>query len=371
MLEINKTHIGDTVETMKLIDDRSIQLILTSPPYRAGMRKDRNKYPDAKDVVKDNESEEEYVDTMIKVFKQYERILKDDGTIAFNLSYNTFGPSLPYKVISEIFNKTGLTISDTAYWKKSSCVPVNGHSTALTRIVEPVYIFVKKEFLNKTKSNKLVRSVSNTGQKFYIPYYNYIETKNNDGKVEGHDATYSVDFACYFIDLYSEVGDLVLDNFMGTGTTGVACKELRRNYIGIDLIDKYVEYSENRIKNYVPENDLYVTLKDEDSIESVPIYHKNLPKVGEDFIINNRLKKIVSVKKINGSFVIELVKNIITQDVIEKNAEYYAYYHKWLYSRKISDDEKEYLSDDLSNFLRYVKNCKKHKTIWENIKSMG
>ena len=91
-LETNNIYCGDTVEEMKKIDDKSIQLILTSPPYLASIRKDNHKYPGAKDQIKDNQSIKDYLDWMIKIFKQYERILKDDGVIAFNFSYTTFNP---------------------------------------------------------------------------------------------------------------------------------------------------------------------------------------------------------------------------------------------------------------------------------------
>lgn len=299
MLELNKIHIGDTIETMKLIDDKSIQAIVTSPPYRASVRKDNHKYPDAKDLVNDDQSEEEYIEWMVNIFEEYERILKDDGTIAFNISYTTFAPSLPYMVIGEIFNKTDFMISDTLSWKKNSCVPLSGHPTAMTRIVEPVFIFVKREFFNKTKGNKVVKSISDTGQKYFTSYYNFLEAKNNDGKVKGHDATYSTDFASYFINLYSSVGDLVLDNFMGTGTTGVACKDLERDYIGIDLVDKYARYAQNRIDNHTTEFKINVELMDVDSneIKTIDIYHKNLPIVGENFLFDEVLKKVTAMKR--------------------------------------------------------------------------
>ena len=75
-LGINEIHCGDTCETMGKLKDGSIDLILTSPPYLASIRKDNHKYPGAKDKIKDNQSVEEYLDWMSDVFKQYERVLK-------------------------------------------------------------------------------------------------------------------------------------------------------------------------------------------------------------------------------------------------------------------------------------------------------
>ena len=198
-LTTNQIYCGDTVETMKKLSKNSIDLILTSPPYLASIRKDNHKYPGAKDQVKDNQSVEDYLEWMIENFKEYERILKDDGVIAFNFSYTTFNPSLPYDLINKVFENTGLRIYDTIAWKKKSAMPVTGHPNRLTRIVEMVYIFAKTP---KFTANKKVSSISRTGQKYYNNYYNFLEAKNNDGKVEGHEATFSTEFAAFFIDLY-------------------------------------------------------------------------------------------------------------------------------------------------------------------------
>lgn len=246
----NEIYCGDTVETMKLINDKSIRLILTSPPYLASIRKDNHKYPGAKDIIKDNQPVKEYLSWLVEVFKEYERILTDDGVIVFNYSYTTFNPSLPYILINEVFENTGLEIYDTASWKKKSCVPISGHPNRLTRIVEMVYIFAKTPNFN---ANKKVVTISKTGQRYYKTYFNFIEAKNNDGKVEGHEATFSSEFAKFFIDLYSEPNDIVLDNFSGTGTTPYASYKMGRQFIGIDLVEDYCDYAKDRMKKLYEE----------------------------------------------------------------------------------------------------------------------
>jgi len=252
MLEINKIYCGDTIEYMKKIDDRIIQLIVTSPPYSRGQRTDglNNIYEKADTTYKDNLPDEKYIEWMTEVFKEYERILVDTGVVAFNMSYTKYSPSLPYFVIHSIFKNTNFLIADTIAWEKSSAIPISGHPNRLTRKAEFVYIFVKKEHLNDFDANKEVSTVAKTGQKFYKTYYNILKAKNNDGKVEGHGATYSSDFAKFFIDLYSFPGSTVLDNFMGTGTTGLASRMLDRNYIGIELSKNYCEIAEKRIKDF-------------------------------------------------------------------------------------------------------------------------
>lgn len=249
-LETNKIYCGDTVETMNKINEQTIDLILTSPPYLASIRQDNHKYPGAKDQVKDNQSVDEYLEWIVENFKQYERILKKDGVIVFNFSYTTFNPSLPYFLINEVFKNTDFRVYDTFAWKKKSAMPVSGHPNRVTRIVEMVYIFAKTPYF---KANKTVSSVSRTGQKYYNNYYNFIEARNNDGKVEGHEATFSTDFASFFIDLYSKEDEVVLDNFSGTGTTPYAASKMNRQYIGIDLVEKFCDYARNRISKIYKE----------------------------------------------------------------------------------------------------------------------
>jgi len=250
-LMTNRIYCGDTVETMGKINEESIDMILTSPPYLASIRADNHKYPGAKDQIKDNQSVDDYLKWIVENFKQYERILKKDGVLVFNFSYTTFNPSLPYFLINEVFKNTDFRIYDTFAWKKKSAMPVSGHPNRVTRIVEMVYIFAKTPYF---KANKTVSSVSRTGQKYYNNYYNFIEARNNDGKVEGHEATFSTELASFFIDLYSKENDVVLDNFSGTGTTPYASSKMNRQYIGIDLVEKFCEYARNRIAKLYKED---------------------------------------------------------------------------------------------------------------------
>lgn len=248
MLEINKIHKGDCLNLMRKIDDNSIQLVLTSPPYNASFRKDNNKYPGG--TYEDNLSDEEYIKWSINIFKEYQRILKPTGVIAYNMSYTKYSPSLPFILISKIIEETNLIVVDTIAWKKKHVMPMGGQPNRLTRICEFVYIFVNKDHVDDFDCNKIVTKISKTGQKFFKQYYNFLETKNNDGSVEIHKATYSSDFAKYFIDLYSFKGSLVLDNFMGTGTTAISCIDLDRDWIGMEMCKEYVDYANQRISNH-------------------------------------------------------------------------------------------------------------------------
>lgn len=250
MLEINKNHLGDSIQLMKKMDPKSIQMVITSPPYNASIRKDNHKYPGQAESYGDDLTDEQYIAWSLNIFKEFERILKDTGVICYNMSYTTFSPSLPYLVIAEILKHTDFMIADTCVWKKKCAMPLSGHPNRLTRICEFVYIFCKKDYIDKFDANKIVTSLSNTGQKYFKTYWNHLETKNNDEVVDIHKATYSSDFCKYFIDLYSFPDSLVLDPFMGTGTSAIACIDLGRNWIGFDMFKDYIDHADNRIKEH-------------------------------------------------------------------------------------------------------------------------
>ena len=250
MLKVNNIYNGDTIDYMKKIDDKSIQLILTSPPYNASWRKDNHRYKNT--GFSDNMSEEEYIEWSVDIFNEYSRILKDTGVVVYNLSYTIKSAHLPTYVVAEIMKQTDFILVDIVSWKKNSVIPLPMSPNRLTRIVELVYIFAKKDKVINFECNKRLAKKSIKGQQYYDVYFNYIETRNNDGgtKKSKHNATFSVDFTKFFIDLYSFENSIVLDNFIGTGTTAIGCLELNRKYIGIDRYSGYCDYAIKRINNY-------------------------------------------------------------------------------------------------------------------------
>lgn len=248
-LEINKFHLMKGEEGMLKMKPNSADLIFTSPPYNMTKRTDgyNNRYEEYDDF----KEEQEYIDWMVEIFNCYDKVLKQEGVVAFNLSYSNLNPSLPYKVINEILQKTNFEIADTVVWEKNQAIPNTSSKYRLTRICEFVYIFVKKGELNNHFINKEVSSViEKTGQKMYKNYFNKIKAANNDGSVEFHKATFSTELADYFITLYSPENGIVVDNFMGTGTTAVSAFKNGRNFVGFEITEKYVNYSEERFKNF-------------------------------------------------------------------------------------------------------------------------
>lgn len=237
---------GDCLEKMKDIPDESVDMILCDLPYGTTACK---------------------WDTIIPfepLWKQYKRIIKDNGAIVLTASQ----PFTSALVMSNI-----KMFKYPIYWIKDK--PSNflmGKKQPL-RYVEECLIFSKgitlynpqmqpREEKDKRK-NKLTSSLlknENIGinEKIY-KYQDRLKSGLNDyiyprnyqkfnNRTQGlHPTQKPVALFEYLIKTYTNEGDLVLDNCMGSGTTGVACKNLNRNFIGIELDPEYFKIAEKRI----------------------------------------------------------------------------------------------------------------------------
>lgn len=240
---INQLFNENNVETMAKMPNSFIDGIITSPPYNiTTKRKDvyyNNGYSDS-----DNLTEEEYLEVRTNEFKDFSRIIKEDGVICYNISYHNENPVLPTLLVSKIHNETDLTVADIITWKKSTAIPFQTSPTKLSRITELVYVIVKKDKLHSFKTNKEVSKINEkTGQKFYKNYTNLIESKNNDGIKCKLKASFSEDFVEKILNIYFPIDSIIYDPFMGIGTTARSCLKNNRKYIGSELDKEHYEIS--------------------------------------------------------------------------------------------------------------------------------
>lgn len=137
--------------------------------------------------------------------------------------------------------------------KKKSSIPFQTSPTKLSRIIEPIFIIVHKDYLHTFKANKEVSKINEkTKQKFYKNYYNIIEAKNNDGVDTKLKATFSTDLVEKIMNIYFPEGSIIYDPFMGVGTTAKACILNNRKFIGSELVREFFEDSIkelNKLKN--------------------------------------------------------------------------------------------------------------------------
>lgn len=249
MIELNKIYNEDCEVTMSKMDDNFVDLIMTSPPYNMTKRKGGNADTGRYDVYMDWLSEEDYINNTIKVFNEFNRIVKQNGVVLYNFSYSIENPSLPYKLVRDITAFTEWTIADTIIWKKNCGLPFPANERRLSRNWEFVWVFVRNKEINTFNCNKGVKSVSKkTGQKYFNVFYNFVEAKNNDAKTAKlNQATYSSELCEKLFDIYGMDGYVVYDPYIGTGTTAIACKNKNMFYIGSEISLDQCKYANERI----------------------------------------------------------------------------------------------------------------------------
>jgi len=248
-MEKNIFYNEDCFLSMSKMEKNCVDVILTSPPYNMTKRKGgyadkQNRY----DEYQDWKTEEDYNIWTVKLFNEFDSVLKKNGVILYNFSYSIENPGLPYTMVSSIIEKTNFTVADTIIWKKNNSIPHPASYNRLNRNIEFIFVITRKKELKTFNCFKNVVKISPKGQKYYEIIDTFIVAKNNDESTPLNKATYSVELCEKLLKIYSKVGDLIYDPFMGTGTTGVCCSLIERDFIGSEISEKQVEFSYERIK---------------------------------------------------------------------------------------------------------------------------
>lgn len=255
-MKLNKIWNESNEVTLKEhIDDKSVDIVLTSPFYnstdgnRGTLSNNKEKgYPSCRyDEFDDNLSFEQYTDYTLRLFNGFDRCLKKNGVVLWNLSYGTNNPDGMFRVVNSIIEKSNFSMADCIVWKKKSALPNNVSANRLTRITEFIFVFVRKNELDSFYMNKKKLSESKTGQPYFENMFNFIVAKNNDEVCPYNKATYSTDLCYKLLNMYAPKNAVIYDPFMGSGTTALACKNMDLNYIGSELSKNQVEWAENRL----------------------------------------------------------------------------------------------------------------------------
>ena len=224
VLEINKIHCMDCVKGLKEIPDNSVDFILADPPFNVGLN-----YSD----VDDNIPDENYSEWCFKWINQLYRIIKEGSYVIIFT-----GDKKLYYVMKAIY-RTGFTFHHFFKW----------HKPTGQRGLSGTVFFNRTELgfiLTKGKANikKINRKI------LYSDTLSVPETNKNqslDGFLFDHPAKRPTKLYRKIIEGFSKKEDLVLDCFMGSGTTAVVCKQLNRNYIGFEISKEYVEMAQKRL----------------------------------------------------------------------------------------------------------------------------
>ena len=232
---------GDCLQKMKDIPNGSIDLVLTSPPYNMRTRIRNGKYTTREKSEHFSKKYSNFHDALpIDEFYDFHKkciieMLRISKVIAYNFQIVTGSKEAFFKIIG-YFNKD---IKDIIVWDKGFGQPAM-HEKVLNSAYELILVLE-----NDKKAGRVIQNATfKRGE-----MQNILRINRVNSKVKGHSAIFPEKLAQKIITNFSNKNDTVLDPFMGSGTTGVACKNLNRNFIGIELDETYFNIAKQRIEN--------------------------------------------------------------------------------------------------------------------------
>lgn len=227
---------------MEEVEDNTIQLIVTSPPYNVG-----KPYESVKAL-------EEYLEFLNEVWKQCVKKLCRGGRIAINVANTWRQPYIPlHAYIIQQLLQLGLIMRGEIIWDKGPSVGVSTAWGSFASASNPTlrdtheYILVfSKETLKLEQTQGNYSGIDNLD---FVEWTKSIWRFDAESPEKvGHPAPFPIELPKRLILLYTNIGDIVLDPFMGSGTTAVAAKLLGRHYIGYEIEPEYCRIAEKRLK---------------------------------------------------------------------------------------------------------------------------
>jgi len=267
-MTVNRIYCMDCLEGMKLLEDKSVDIVVTSPPYNIGVKYNR---------YSDNLDRERYLEWIEKVVIEIKRTLKDEGSFFINIGYTSKDPWIAFDVANVI--RKHLKLQNIIHWIKSIAIqkedvgnypniigdiavghykPVNS-DRYLSIMHEYIFHFTKSgnvkidklsigvPYQDKSNIGRFSRGkdLRDRGNIWFIPY----KTIQSKEKERPHPATFPPKLPEMCIKLHGVKDDiLVLDPFMGIGNTAIACIRLGVNYIGFEIDEYYCRVAEKRIE---------------------------------------------------------------------------------------------------------------------------
>ncbi len=240
---LNK-HFCQSSENMDQLPDRSVHLMITSPPYNVTKAYDNNLNLD------------EYRSLLKSIWKETYRVLVDGGRVCINVANLGRKPYIPlHSYIIEDMQELGFFMRGEIIWNKgTSASPSTAWGTWLSAknpvlrdVHEYILIFCKGSY-TREKNDK----VNDITRDEFLEYTKSIwDFSAVSAKKIGHPAPFPEELPKRLIKLYSFVGDVVLDPFLGSGTTSLAAVKTNRYYVGYDLNKEYIDLADRRVSSFM------------------------------------------------------------------------------------------------------------------------
>lgn len=265
-LEVDTLLLGDSATVLNRFPPQSIDLIITSPPYADNRKGPYHGFPI-----------DRYVELFLPISKELKRVLKPEGSFILNIKERAVDGERQTYVLELILalKKQGWRWTEEYLWCKSNCYPGKwpnrfrdswerclhftvrkGFKIHQDNVMVPVGDWAKTRLKNLSKTDKS-RDESKVGSGFGKNISNWVgremvypsnvlhlatECSNRE-----HSAAFPVSLPEWFIKLLTDEGDVVLDPFMGSGTTARATINLSRHFVGIELSSQYHRLSQEAV----------------------------------------------------------------------------------------------------------------------------
>lgn len=286
--EQGEAYLGDSLQLMAELPDKSINLILTSPPFALTRQKEYG-----------NKSADEYVAWFLEFAGQFRRILTDDGSLVIDLG-GAYLPGVPVRAIYQfellvrLCKEVGFFLAQEFYHYNPSRLPAPAEWVNVRRIrvkdsVNVVWWLSISEW-PKADNRRVLKPYSESMRQLLENGYKAKMrpsgwdisdkfSKNNSGAIppnllslantesnsaylrrckeagiKPHPARFPVDFARFFIDFLTEEGDVMLDPFAGSNTTGQAAEMAKRRWLAFEIDETYLQGSLYRFQEV---NDIF------------------------------------------------------------------------------------------------------------------
>ena len=230
-------------ELMDELVDNCISLTITSPPYNIGKDSDEDL------------TDDEYWKMITKVFEEVYRVTESGGRLVVNVANLGRKPYIPFsKFFIEIITEIGFLMRGEIIWQKSKGANakfawgswLSASNPVIRDIHEYCLIFSKDSMKNSSKGESTMEK-----EEFMESTLSIWNISPARAKKIGHPAPFPVELVKKFINLYSFKNNLILDPFMGSGSTAIASRMLDRDYIGYEINHEYVEIANKRIKEEI------------------------------------------------------------------------------------------------------------------------
>lgn len=283
---VNQIVEGDCRQLLPQLPDECIDLIVTSPPYA-----DQRKH------VYGGVPPDEYVEWFLPISAELKRVLKPTGSFILNIKERVVNGERHTYVIELILKmrEQGWLWTEEYIWHKKNTYPGKWPNRFRDAWERCLHFTKQRHFkmfqeavmvpmgdwrharLKKLNENDLRRDVSRVGSGFGKRVANWVGRElayptnvlhmATECYNRNHAATFPVDLPAWFIKLFTEPSDLVLDPFIGSGTTAVACVRLGRKYIGFEWNPEYVQVARQRLAKELSQPNLYTFAEESTSHE--------------------------------------------------------------------------------------------------------